>query len=261
MAADLDISTKALVYKERVGKELELATKIQSNLIPKEIPKVEGLDISAGIMPAEEIGGDAYDFLFSDDDNLMFYLGDVTGHGVPSGLLVSIANAMFFEQVKLGNIKDIIVNVNRVIKAKSPANMFITLCLLNWDQKNKNLTYVSAGHERMINYKASDKSISLMEGGGMALGMFPDIEKMSKIQDAPLETGDCLVVYSDGIPEAWKNPKEQYGMDRFQEAVKKYGHLDTALAIRNAILQDVKEFIGDYKRADDITLMIMKRMG
>lgn len=259
MAEDLDKSTKALVYKERVAKELELAQKIQSGLIPKQIPKMEGLDISAGIVPAEEIGGDVYDFLKKNDKNTLFYIGDVTGHGVPSGIVGSIANAMFFTHVDKPGLKEIMIEANRVLKAKSPANMFITLCLLNWNSDTKKLHYINAGHEQMIRFNNAEKNSELLKGGGIALGMFPDISNMILEQEAPLEIGDSIVLYSDGIPEAWKNQKESYGMERFKETVKNFGGLENATAIRNAILQDVKNYMGDYKQMDDITIVVVKR--
>ncbi|MBA4336850.1 hypothetical protein C0416_03700 [bacterium] len=259
MAEDLDKSTKALVYKERVAKELELAQKIQQGNIPKEIPKMEGLDISAGIVPAEEIGGDVYDFITKDEQNTLFYIGDVTGHGVPSGIVGSIANAMFFSYSSEPDLKKLMVNVNKVLKAKSPANMFITLCLLNWHGGNKNLSYVNAGHEQIIHFNGKNQAVQLLKGGGIALGMFPDISKMIEEQVIPLEVGDSIVLYSDGIPEAWKNEKENYGMDRFKSTVQQYGNLESATAIRNAILQNVKDFMGNYKQMDDITIMVVKR--
>ncbi|MFC1655395.1 SpoIIE family protein phosphatase [Patescibacteria group bacterium] len=259
MAEDLDKSTKALVYKERVAKELEVAQKIQADLIPKNIPKLEGLDISAGLIPAEEIGGDVYDFLKRDDQNTMFYLGDVTGHGVPSGILGSIANALFFSKLENPNLKEIMVEVNKVIKAKSLANMFLTLCLLNWETTQKKLTFVNAGHEPILHYSKANNSVSVIKSGGIALGMFPDISKMINEQEIQIQPGDYIVLYSDGIPEAWKNEKENYGMERFQSSVQQFGSLENSTAIRNAILQNVKEFIGDYKQMDDITIMIVKR--
>jgi len=260
MAEDLDKSTKALVYKERVAKELEIAQKIQDGLIPKQIPHMEGLDLSAGIVPAEEIGGDIYDFIKKDDKNTMFYIGDVTGHGVPSGIVGSIANAMFFTQREKFILKDIMVEVNRVLKAKSPPNMFITLCLLNWNQDDKKLHYVNAGHEPMIRFNAAENTTELLKGGGIALGMFPDVSNMILEQEATLQPGDSLILYSDGIPEAWKNTKEVYGMEKFKETVKTYGRLESAVAIRNAILQDVKGYMGDYKQMDDITIIVIKRI-
>jgi len=259
MAGDLDESTKALVYKERVAKELELAQKIQKANIPKEIPKMEGLDVSAGIVPAEEIGGDVYDFLSKDENNTLFYIGDVTGHGVPSGILGSIANALFFSYANEPDLKKLIVNVNRVLKVKSLPNMFLTLCLLNWNKIDRKMSYVNAGHEQIIHFSGNNQEVELLKAGGIALGMFPNISKMIEEQVVPLEIGDSIILYSDGIPEAWKNEKENYGIDRFKSAVKQYGNLESAIAIRNAILQDVKAFMGDHKQMDDITIIVIKR--
>jgi sigma-B regulation protein RsbU (phosphoserine phosphatase) len=89
--------------------------------------------------------------------------------------------------------------------------------------------------------------------------MFPDISKMVNEQEIQMQPGDYIVLYSDGIPEAWKNEKENYGMDRFQASVQQFGNLENATSIRNSILQNVKEFIGDYKQMDDITIMVVRR--
>ena len=156
-------------------------------------------------------------------------------------------------------MKKIIVDVNKVLKAKSPANMFLTLALLNWNKLEKRLSYVNAGHEQIIHFNGKSQVVSLLKGGGIALGMFPDISKMVEEQIIPLEIGDSIVLYSDGIPEAWKNEKENYGMDRFKSTVQQYGNLESATAIRNSILQSVKDFTGDYKQMDDITIMVIKR--
>jgi serine phosphatase RsbU (regulator of sigma subunit) len=259
MAQDLEISTKALVYKERVAKELELAAKIQKEILPKEIPKMSGLDLAAGLIPAEEIGGDSYDFIKLDNDNLLMYLGDVTGHGVPSGIVVSVANALIYNASRQTSIIEMLVGVNRILKEKSAANMFMTLVMLKWFGLEKKLKYVSAGHEQMIHYHAKEKKVTLTPAGGVALGMVSDISKLLKEQEVPLDIGDVLVVYSDGIPECWKNEKEMDGMGSLKRAVNDYSDLPTAFAIRNALIADVKEYEGKYKQMDDITLIVMKR--
>lgn len=261
MASQLDENTKALVDKERLSKELELAAKIQKDILPKEIPKVKGLDISAGLIPAEEIGGDCYDFISLGNGKWIFYLGDVTGHGVPSGIVVSIANAMFFSASDKDDPQDILVAVNRVLKEKTTANMFLTLLLLCWDEKTQTMTYISAGHEPMIHYKAKENEVVLCDHGGIALGMFEDLEPHLQVKQVPLGEGDFLVLYSDGIPEAWRAPKDMYGMERFQLAVASCNNLERSSAIRNAILADVKEFMGGYKQMDDVTVMVVKHPG
>jgi len=259
MAADLEISTKALVYKERVAKELELAAKIQKQLLPTVMPKVKGLDISAGLLPAEEIGGDCYDFIHVGDDKLVLYIGDVTGHGVPSGIVVSIANALAYHLAGKEEILNMLISMNKVIKEKTASNMFLTMVMLEWNMAEEKLKFVNAGHEQMIHFHAKDKKVTLTPAGGLALGMFPDIGKLLKIQEVVLEKDDVLVLYSDGIPESWKNEKEMYGMARFKRAVSDYSDLPSSMAIRNALLADVKEFSGKYKQMDDITLIVLKK--
>lgn len=259
MAADLEISTKALVYKERVTKELELAAKIQKQIIPVVMPKVAGLDIAAGLLPAEEIGGDCYDFIPVNDDRLLMYLGDVTGHGVPSGIIVSIANAMVYHLAHKEDILNLMISLNQVIKQKTASNMFLTMVMLDYNFSTNKLQFVNAGHEQMIHFHAKEKKVSLTPSGGLALGMFPDIAKLLKVQELAMEKDDVLVIYSDGIPESWKNDKEMYGMVNFKRAVSEYSDLSSALAIRNALLADVKEFSGKYKQMDDITLIVIKK--
>ncbi len=259
MAVDLEISTKALVYKERVAKELELAAKIQKQLLPKIMPEIASLDISAGLLPAEEIGGDLYDFIQTDANNLLMYIGDVTGHGVPSGIVVSIANAVIYNLAGKKDIKSLLVDANHVLKEKTSSNMFMTVVMLNWNEQNKKFQYVNAGHEQIIHFHAKDKKVTLLPPGGLALGMFPDISKNLKQEEILVEKDDVLVLYSDGIPESWKDEKEMYGMVRFKRAISEYADLPTALAIRNAILADVKDFAGKYKQMDDITLIVLKR--
>ncbi len=259
MAAELEIGTKALVYKERVAKELELAAKIQKEILPKEIPKMPGLDISAGLLPAEEIGGDCYDFIKVSDNDLLMYLGDVTGHGVPSGIVVSVANALIYSYAAEPDLKKLLSSVNRVMKDKTSSNMFMTLVMLKWNALRNEMKYVSAGHERMVHFHAKDQKVTLTPAGGVALGMLYDITNNLKEEQVILEKDDTLVIYSDGIPECWKNETEMYGIARLKRAVSEYSDLPTAFALRNALLADVKQFSGSYKQMDDITLIVLKK--
>jgi len=259
MADDLEKSMAAKLYQERVEHELKLATEIQTRLLPKKIPDCRGLDLEAGLIPAEEIGGDIYDFISIGEDKMLMYLGDVTGHGVPAGIVSSVANSLFYGFGEMGDLKQILVAVNRVLSAKTLSNMFMTLCLMVWDADSGKFNFASAGHEQILHYRAKTKDVILEPSGGVALGMIPDISAHIAIQEVDLQPGDYLVVYSDGIPEAWKNEKESYGMERFQVACKQFGDLDSALAIKEAILADVEQFTAGYDQMDDITLIVIKR--
>lgn len=259
MAEDLEASLEARIYQERVTHELELATEIQKQIIPKNIPEIEGADVASGLVPAEEIGGDVYDFLPVGQNKLLMYLGDVTGHGVPAGIVGSIASALFYGYSTEGDLAQIMIKVNKILHVKTMPNMFMTICLMEWDGSSKSFQYVSAGHEQIIKYKVSEGKVSLCDAGGIALGMLEDVSNHVKSVNVPLEIGDFLVIYSDGIPEAWKNDKDNYGMERLVKFVGTCGSLGSAEEIKEAILNNVKEFTAGYKQQDDITIIVLKR--
>lgn len=262
MAQDLEVSLEAKVYKERVGRELELAAQIQDQLLPdqNQIPKIPSLDIAAHLTPAEEIGGDIYDFLQPDDKRLMMYVGDVTGHGVPAGIVSSISSALFYGYSQDTDLKNIILNVNRVLKVKTMPTMFLTLCLMEWNEETKKFSYVSAGHEQILHYRNSNSRAELMPAGGIALGMMKDISKHVNVNEVDLQSGEFLVIYSDGIPECWKNETDLYGFDRLKAIAEKSANLRDAVQIQDAILKDVKDFAAGYKQMDDITIMVIRRV-
>lgn len=260
MAVDLEKSMDARVYQERVGKELELAAGIQQDLLPKSMPKIPGLDVSAGILPAAEVGGDIYDFIQADEENYFGYVGDVTGHGVPAGLLVSVTSALIHSYSHLGDPKQVLVEANKILKDKTGANMFVTLILWHWNTKTQKLNLVSAGHEVALKYTAGPPvTTEELEKGGIALGMMPDIAPLVKDQVVEWDSGDCIVLYTDGVPEAWRNEKEQYGMPEFKRVVTQSCDLPAAEAIKTALLADVKQWTKNYEQKDDITVMVLKR--
>ncbi|MBL4694054.1 SpoIIE family protein phosphatase [Candidatus Gracilibacteria bacterium] len=259
MSEDLGSAVEAKIFKEKVSRELELAGEIQRELIPQTLPKVNGLELASVIIPAEEVGGDMYDFLKSGEDRLIFYLGDVTGHGVPAGIVSSIASSLFFAFSDEQDLKVLMNKVNQVLQVKTMSNMFMTLCLMSWCSEERKFSYVSAGHEQIVHYKAKDAKAGLLPAGGMALGMVLDISTLLKIEDVQVESGDVLVIYSDGVPESWKNEKEVYGMERLIAKVGELGGLGiSAEEVKTLLLKDVQDFAAGYKQQDDITMVVVK---
>ena len=257
MAGDLEVSTKAMIYKERIAKELEVAAKMQKQILPDKLPQIVGLDLAASVIPAAEIGGDCYDFIQVDPQTHLFYISDVTGHGVPSGIVVSIANALIYSYANTSSLRDILINANRVLREKTAQNMFMTLLMLRYHEGE--LNYVSAGHPEMLHYHGIDKKVSVEKGGGIALGMVPDISKMLVESSVNFQIGDCIVLYSDGIPEALSTHGEQYGLQRLKRALNDQGELNSAEAIKNSLLADVKQFMADATQMDDITIVVVRR--
>jgi len=262
MALDLAASLEARVYKERVGRELELARNVQRTIIPAILPKVVGLDVAAGLLPAEEVGGDAYDVI-TDSTGALVYLGDVTGHGVPASMLSAVANSVIYSHSTVGDVTDIVAKLNDVLHKKSTKTMFMTLCLAKWNSSNGVLRYVNAGHDPILKFDST--SLDVVEGlsGGLAVGMLAEISDKVKVGEMALAVGDVAVLISDGIVECWKSEKENYGMARLKEFIHNYcsaNPLASALQIKDAVLKDVADFASGYKQADDITIVVMRRM-
>lgn len=256
MAHDLELSTQAKIEKERLSKELEVAARIQKQILPSVLPVIPGLDLAAMVIPATEIGGDCYDFIKVDPDTNIFYISDVTGHGIPSGIVVSIANAIIYSYAGSSSLSQILVSANKVLKEKTAQNMFMTLLMLQY--KKGVLSYVSAGHPEMLHYVAQGKKVVAEKGGGIALGMVPDISHMVAESSVSFAKGDCIILYSDGVPEAANMHGEQYGMQRFKRALSDHGELASAEAIKNALLADVKQFMGGSAQLDDITVVVIR---
>lgn len=260
MAKDLSAAIEVRVYKERVTKELELAAKIQTDLLPKSRVELSNLDLAGGLDPATEIGGDAFDFIPTSTGEQIIYLGDVSGHGVPAGLLSSIANALIYSMREEKDLKMLASQLNTVLQKKSSNNMFMSMGLTRFDPKTSTLRYVNAGHLPMLYYSAKDKKVSELRVPGIAFGMVDDISTLIREEEYKLEQGDIMVLYSDGFPEAQNEHNEQYGMQRLRRIVQQAGDdLLSAEAIKNAVFSDVVQFIGTREHLDDITIVVMKR--
>lgn len=260
MARDLAAAIEVRVYKERVTKELELAAKIQTDLLPKTRVELPTLDLAGGLDPATEIGGDAFDFIPTSNGEQIIYLGDVSGHGVPAGLLSSIANALIYSMREEEDLKTLAIQINNVIQKKSTNTMFMSMGLTRFNPKTSTLKYLNAGHLPMLYYSAKEKKVSELRVPGIAFGMVDDLSNLVKVEEYTLEVGDVMVLYSDGFPEAQNEHNEQYSIQRLRRIVQQAGDdLLTAEGIKNAVFSDVIQFIGAREHLDDITIVVMKR--
>lgn len=246
----------------RISSELNIAQKIQKDLLPKAAPTIEGLDIVAKTKPAAEIGGDSFDFI-QKNDQMFLYLGDVTGHGVPSGLVMMIVDTLihtFSDMVS--NSHQLLIQVNKYLKPRIQRTMFMTMIMLRWDRTQKAMFYTGAGHETLIHYKSLEGKVENLKSGGIALGMVPDNEKLTEEVDLPLYEGDFLILYSDGIVDAKNTQGERFGIDRLIKTVEKYApKAKNAETLLNQVAATLTHFLGDFIQEDDMSLLILKRTG
>lgn len=245
--------------RERMLGELDLAASLQREILPLENPNIPGLQIVAKNKPATEIGGDSFDY-FQAGDKFYIYIGDVTGHGVAGGLIMSMVNSMIsiFAEISPSPY-DILVKVNKGIKRHVKKTMFMTLVMLCWDQKQQKMSYVGAGHEHILVYRAATGECEAILSGGVALGMVPDNSKVISEKPLILNSGDLIVLYTDGITEAKNRDDEMFGLENLKKSVIEFAPNYSAEGVNYHIAQEVSSFMGDAVQADDITLITIKK--
>lgn len=246
---------------ERMTQELSLANKLQRDMLPTKAPVLPNLLISAKASLATEVGGDNFDFLVY-PKHALIYIGDATGHGVPAALIMTLSHA-FLESysMTIDDICQIMVNLNIQMRKRISSNMFMTLLMMKWDFEKKQLTYAGAGHEHILVYKPSKGKCDAIKTGGIAIGMVPDNSKLVKESEIPLEVGDFVVLYSDGITEARNINGEMFGLQRLQESIVRYATQYSPDGVSYHTAMDLKKFVGDVQPADDMTLIVMQYVG
>lgn len=244
------------LQRERMERELELATEIQQRFQPSGPPTIEGYEFQGISFSCYEIGGDYYDFIPRHNGSMLVALGDVSGKGTSASLLMSSLHAAIHGQVAAKTpLVDLVTSVNVYLAENTPANRFITLFVTELDPTTGKLTYINAGHNPPLIGRA-DGSIELVESGGLPLGLMDFAEYESG--EAHLGHGDVLVVYSDGVSEANNLAEDEFGMDRLKDVVSaNVGR--SASGIRDKVESALSDFTGTAAPNDDITLVIVKR--
>jgi len=193
------------------------------------------------------------------------YIGDVTGHGVASGFVMMIVNALISGFSKIvESSADILIKTNEIVKPRVKSNILMTLLMIRWNEREKKMYMTGAGHEYLIIYKASQKKAFKIKSGGVALGMTKDVSKILKEIQISAEVGDIVVLYTDGITESRNGKHESdmmLGMDRFIEIIENTP-VKTAQGVFNNITIELSKFMGyGHRQFDDITLICMHYKG
>jgi serine phosphatase RsbU (regulator of sigma subunit)/pSer/pThr/pTyr-binding forkhead associated (FHA) protein len=244
---------------ERIhAKQLEQAAEIQRGLLPVQAPSVPGVDLAGYNAACHTVGGDYYDFLPYPDGRVGLLVGDVAGKGMPAALLMSSLQArvqVLFDDPE--NLAALVTRLNRIITSNCPSNRFITFFIGILDPKTGDLTYVNAGHNPPIVAHA-DGSVEKLDGTGLILGILPVATYTQKTCN--LGVGDSVLLFSDGVTEAVRpDADEEFGEDRLAQNFSKLREMD-AQAMIEIINQQVQEFTAGAPPADDLTLVVAKRM-
>jgi len=248
--------------KERVSTELALATRIQSNFLPKIFPPFPDrheFDLYASMTPAREVGGDLYDFFLIDDDHLCLVIGDVSGKGVPASLFMMLASALIHHVAmrELSPAK-ILSEVNAEICNRNPEEMFVTVWLGILEISTGTLTAASAGHEYPTLRNPNGAFELVKDKHGFVLGGMPGIRYRD--YTLSLEPGSKLFVYTDGVPEATDASQQMFGTDRMIAALNTATDKDPG-AILESVKNAVSSFVGNAEQFDDLTMLCLEYKG
>jgi len=245
-----------MVEKERIEYDIKTASKIQSSILPERDPSLEGYDVISYFHPAKEVGGDYYDYLCLPNNQLGIVIGDVSGHGIAAGLLMSMAKSCLYNQVKTSHqVEEVLFAMNNMVNELLHKRLLMSFCYTILDLKKRRLTYSSAGHHFPYHYSASEATLSSLESIAYPLGVRRNSRYDKKT--AHLKPGDLLIFYSDGIIETMDNKDELFGFERFEELIVRDAHLPPT-ELKQSILRELKEFARGTPQGDDIALIIIK---
>jgi hypothetical protein len=253
---DIPPHVRRIAERERQKVELETARGIQASILPDLPPELNGVRMSHKYLPATEVGGDFYDVLALEDGRLAVAVGDVAGHGVSSGLVMSMAKSALAVQVTFNpDVEAVFTTLNKMVFQSARKRLLATLCYALIDPQKKEMFYASAGHLFPFRLSA-DGDVEALESVSYPLGVRSEID--IRVRAANLASGDRLFLYSDGIVEARPEGSEElFGFDRLEESLKRHSSKDV-MSLRDGVLEDVESFTGPSPREDDLTILVLQ---
>jgi len=246
------------VEKGRMERELQVASEVQSSLIPRHLPEVAGWEFAAFWQPAREVAGDFYDFIIDDSSRLGIVIADVSDKGVGAALFMALTRSIVRASAATSNPPDqCIIQANRLICADAANGMFVTLFYAQLDPATATLTYVNAGHNPPLLYHAQRNEWVELTRTGIALGI--DDSLAFEQRAVQFDAGDFVVFYTDGITEATNAQNQEFGVELLRRVLMENCR-GPATEIVAAVERALEEFTAGSAQFDDITLVVAKRV-
>lgn len=246
---------KEALEKQKMEEDLEIARQIQRNLLPQSIPEISNFEIAALNITSKQVGGDYYDLIRLDQQNLLFAIGDVAGKGVPASLMMANMQAFLKSICKQGmRLDEATALLNDLISENTMIGSFITFFWGIIDNSSRAITYVNAGHNPPLLLR--EGKIQKLEKGGMILGVVKTIAPYLS-ETVTLDKGDILVLFTDGVTEAMNTRMEEFTDERLEELVPHLKDLSAQQAV-DRIIAEVQGFTSGASQSDDITIMVIK---
>ncbi|MCI0693867.1 SpoIIE family protein phosphatase [candidate division KSB1 bacterium] len=242
-----------------IQQELEVARKIQQSIVPRRFPPFpdrKEFEIHATMIPAQNVGGDFYDFFLIDDDRLGFVIGDVAGKGVPAALFMAVSKTLLKATALKGlPPEECLQQVNRILYMESVAAMFVTIFYGILDTRSGELHYCNGGHNPPYLLRADGQIEALELTGGIALGAMKN--SVYKAKQMTLQSGDGIFLFTDGVTEAMDRASELFSEARLEENLKGKAGVSLPQLIENVIAA-INAYASGVPQADDITTLALR---
>ncbi len=248
-----------MVEHQRLQAELALAAEVQKSLLPVGAPVLEGFELCGVCKPAQQVGGDYYDFVTLDQQRTGIAIADVAGKGISAALMMSVVQASLRGQLMgagKNEIAELVKMLNRLICGSVSSARYVTFFYAQLDGANGVMRYINAGHNAPLVYSREQNDFRSLHDGGPVLGLFQDVTFNEGL--ARLDSGDVLVAYTDGVTEAENALEEEFGEERLRAAIEAVSG-GSAKEIMDHISGEVAAWSNGVRQHDDITLVVLKR--
>ena len=248
---------------ESIKNDLAIAGEIQQTILPRSFPPfpelTEVVDIYASMTPAKDVGGDFYDFFQIDDERIGLVIADVSGKGVPASLFMAVSRTLLRATALRGvSSAECLTYANKLLCKESLNSMFVTVFYGIYHYKTGMMDYTNAGHNPPYLLRGGRTVECLPVASNFVVGVFDDIEFESNTLTFGI--GDTLLLYTDGVTEAFNDKREQFSESNLQDILASMHESSSAKEVVTSVLQSVKTFSGDYPQSDDITLLSLQRI-
>ena len=252
---NLERLRKVNAEKDRIGGELHVANKIQQSMLPHKNYKQENVDIYGSLVPAREVGGDLYDY-FIRDEKLFFCIGDVSGKGAASAMFMAVTCALFRSAAAHeSNPARIMNSINETMCQGNDSNMFVTLFIGVLDLPTGHLRYCDAGHDGPLILTSSLSPLAI--NTYLPVGVFDDVKYSA--QEAKLEPGSTIFLYTDGLTEAKNKERKQFSLERVEKVLSQcLEHKLMPKEILEKVSDEVRQFVNGAQQSDDLTLLAIR---
>lgn len=255
---ELQAAQAQIIEQETLLRELQLASDIQQNMLPRTLPEPPGFAIAACMIPARMVGGDFYDVFPLDDHRFGIVVGDACGKGIPAALYMALTSSLLRAEATRGASPEATLRMlNRHLFSRNEQGMFVTVIYGVLDCATNEFSYVRAGHEYPLLWDANGAPLPLPKSSGHPIGLFPD--PLLDCQSIVLPPGSAVLLYSDGVPDAQNAARELFGHERLTTAALADPDV-TAGQLCDRLCARVMAYQGEAPQADDITLLTIRRL-